>query len=46
MHPGYKAERPGGPKQKDRRHHSYDESSDEPGTLIWPAPGFVDTRLS
>jgi hypothetical protein len=34
MHPGYEAARTGGPKQKDRRHYSYDEGSDEPATLI------------
>jgi hypothetical protein len=34
MHPADEAARTGGPKQKDRRHRSYDEGSDEPATLI------------
>lgn len=34
MRSAYEATRTGGPKQKDRRHHCYDEGSDELASLI------------
>jgi hypothetical protein len=42
MHPANEATRTAGPKQKDRRHHSYDESCDEPAALIQGEPVDVE----
>jgi hypothetical protein len=38
MHPPDEATRTAGPKQKDRRQHSYNESVDEPAALIQGEP--------